>query len=236
MKFHRPARAHHSTRFQRRARAAGRRPGGRRFRGGARLEAVGRSRRAFAQPRPGGRAASPSVAPSPTDSTVSVPATPTPPPRAARAQCRCGLALPIRAMRLRASRAGFPELAVEPHDRAAAGRAPATWHRRGDRPGHMARPGRDEPRAIALHCAVGPGQHDPSPARPDRANLDEPLHSLSISYAKGPIGGTIVARVEIVVEWLGSDGQLLGSESVVPTSYRYGSAGPILPEGCHTDI
>ena len=69
---------------------------------------------------------------------------------------------------------------------------------------------------------------------PDRADTDTPLRAIRIDYTKGPVDQTGVVRVEIVVEWLGPDGVLRGSQSVVPTSYRQGDAGPILPEGCHT--
>jgi hypothetical protein len=68
----------------------------------------------------------------------------------------------------------------------------------------------------------------------DRVNTDTTLGAIDIGYTKGPVGPTVVVRVEVVAEWLGPGGLLRGSASVVPTSYRHAAAGAILPEGCHT--
>jgi hypothetical protein len=53
-------------------------------------------------------------------------------------------------------------------------------------------------------------------------------------YRQAPPGPTAVIRAVVVVEWFGPGGALLGSRSVVPTSYGQSSAlGYVLPEGCH---
>ena len=71
---------------------------------------------------------------------------------------------------------------------------------------------------------------------PDRADTSTTLRAIQLGYTKGPVGETVVVRVEVVVQWLGPDGLLRGSQSVVPTSYRQGDGGPILSEGCNTSI
>ena len=67
---------------------------------------------------------------------------------------------------------------------------------------------------------------------PDRADTSTTLRAIRIDYTKRPVGQTVVVRVEVVVQWLGPDRLLRGSQSVVPTSYRQGDTGPILSEGC----
>jgi len=67
---------------------------------------------------------------------------------------------------------------------------------------------------------------------PDLSEAPLTFRQIDLGYDQSPPGPTSVVRVVVVVDWFGAHRALLGSRSVVATTYGVGLTSPIIPEGC----